>query len=63
MDKKNTSELQNKVGGWAGLIFVFLIFGLFLLIFRELKKGNIFMWIYIIAVIIYIRLYGVKGLT
>jgi len=60
-------ERENKKSGFlstvGGLLTIFLLFGLFALIFKELKKGNILMWIYLIAVVIYVCIYGEAGLT
>jgi len=53
---------NNKGGGFVqgllGLVFVFLLFGIFTMVFRELKRGSILMWIYVIVVTIYVSIYG-----
>ena len=46
------------IQGLLGLVFVFLLFGIFTMVFRELKRGNILMWIYVIVVTIYVSIYG-----
>lgn len=56
-------ERENNKGGGLiqgllGLVFVFLLFGIFTMVFRELKRGNILMWIYVIVVTIYVSIYG-----
>lgn len=62
MEKEN-SKGRGLVQGLVGLVYVFLLFGIFSMVFRELKKGNILMWIYVIAVTVYVCVYGVEGLT
>lgn len=47
----------------AGLAYIFLLFGLVILVVRELRRGNILVWIYLIAVAVYVFVYGTKGLT
>jgi hypothetical protein len=56
-------ERENNKGGGLiqgllGLVFVFLLFGIFTMVFRELKRGSILMWIYVIVVTIYVSIYG-----
>ena len=57
MEKESNrgSGILNALGG---LVFIVLLFGIFTMIFRELKRGSILMWIYVIAVSIYVSIYG-----
>lgn len=62
MEKQNSKE-GGLLHSLAGLVYVFLLFGLFTMIFRELRRGSILMWIYLIVVITYVCIYGEAGLT
>ena len=61
--EKDSNKGGGLVQGLLGVVFVFLLFGLFAMIFRELKRGNILMWIYVVGVIVYVCVFGTKGLT
>jgi len=61
--EKEDSKGGGLLNALAGLVYVFLLFGLFSIVIRELRKGNILMWIYVIAVTVYICIYGEEGLT
>ena len=56
--EKESNKGGGLIQGLLGLVFVFLLFGIFTMVFRELKRGNILMWIYVIAVTIYVSIYG-----